>query len=426
LAEAASDHDFAAEVFRIRGLLQAEGRSESLLRLFDYLHLHSQDIRAPKEIEIAFEVFGKDLRFDTSQDAMVRVWVHRLRTRLDEIYRDVPGPRLTVPKGEYRITLIEPVTSPTMSEVPATPFARAALRRMPLSRIATRWVVILALLTLLGWAALFYVRARPEGVEDQAGSLFSAAQVRCGMPLAVVGDNYLYVQTRPDGQPPRLVMQPAITSAAELETARVDAGANGGQVLDRDTYYMAASSADGLWSLLGATSVLGSRGSRPPAVLPNSKLTQQTLNRGNILYFGRLDQLGLLRDAVFEASRFTFDPLSDTLVDERRKRQFTAQLTGANGRGDRNPLRRPAFTRDYGYIARIVKPDGCALVIAAGLQDAALPQVARIAGDQAQLAALSRQTKVAPSFEALYEIRSLGPLRHESRLVTARALHPAR
>jgi hypothetical protein len=73
-----------------------------------------------------------------------------------------------------------------------------------------------------------------------------------------------------------------------------------------------------------------------------------------------------------------------------------------------------------------VKPDGCALVIAAGLQDAALPQVARIAGDQAQLAALSRQTKVAPSFEALYEIRSLGPLRHESRLVTARALHPAR
>jgi hypothetical protein len=171
---------------------------------------------------------------------------------------------------------------------------------------------------------------------------------------------------------------------------------------------------------------VGGRGARPPAILPNSKLTQQALNRGNILYFGRLDQLGFLHDAVFEASRFTFNPLSDTLADGRSKRQFAAQLTGATDPGDRNPLQRPAFTHDYGYIARIMKPDGCALVIVAGLQDAALPQIARIAGDQAQLAALSRQTKGAPSFEALYDIRSLGALRHESRLVTVRALHPER
>jgi len=426
LAEPASDQDFAVEALRIRGLLQAEGRSESLLRLFDYLHLHSRDIRAPKEIEIAFDVFGKDVRFNTSQDAMVRVWVHRLRTRLDEIYRDSPGPRLTVPKGEYRITLTEPVISPATSEVSAIPFAHAASRRGPLSRIAAQGMVTLALLTVLGWAALFYVRAKSDGVEDKAGRLFAAAQARCGMPLVVAGDSYLYVQSGPDGQRPRLVMQPAITSAAQLETARAGAATDKGQVLDRDTYYMAASSADGLWSLLGAASVVGNKGARPPAILPNSKLTQQALNRGNILYFGRLDQLGILHDAVFEASHFTFNPLNDTLADMRGKRQFTAQLIGATDPRDRNPLERPAFTHDYGYIARIMKPDGCALVIVAGLQDAALPQVARIAGDQAQLATLSRRTKGAPSFEALYDIRSLGALRHDSRLVTVRALHPER
>jgi hypothetical protein len=408
-------------------LLRAEGRSDSLLRLFDYLHLHSHDLRAPKEIEIAFEVFGKDPRFDTSQDAMVRVWVHRLRARLDEIYRDSPGPRLAVPKGQYRITMIEPAVSPTTpGQGTVTPSHVPASRRVLVPRSRERWIVMLALLTVLGWGTQFYVRARSTAAEREAGSLFAVGRARCGIPLVAVGDSYLYLQTGSDGQSPRLVMRPAIASAAELETARAGSVADSGQVLDRDTYYMAASSADGLWSLLGAASIAAGKGAQPPTVLPNSKLTQQGLNRGNILYFGRLDQLGLLHDIVFEASRFTFDPLSDTLRDADSKRQFSAQLADAIDRQDRNPLQRPAFTHDFGYIARIVKPDGCAVVIVAGLQDAALPQIARIASDQAQLATLFRQSQGASSFEALYEIRSLGALRQENRLVVARALHPSR
>lgn len=412
----------------MRGLLQAEGRSDSLLRLFDYLHLHSHDLRTPKEIEIAFEVFGKDPRFDTSQDAMVRVWIHRLRTRLDEIYRDAPGPRLAVPKGQYRLAMIEPEALPAQPEdATVVPPERSPERRLRFPRVQARWIAILAVVSILGWAALFYVRSMSTAADARAGSLFAAAGARCGVPLVAAGDSYLYLQTRSAGQAPRLVMRPGLTSAAQLEAVRAgEPLADGGQLIDRDTYYMAASSADGLWSLLGAASVTTGKGARPPNILPNSKLTQQALNQGNILYFGRLDQLGLLHDIVFEASRFTFDPLSDTLRDGASQRQFAAQLTDAINRQDRNPLQRPAFTSDYGYIARIMKPDGCAVVIVAGLQDGALAPVARIASDQARLDDLSRQSHGARSFEALFEIRSLGALRHESRLVVVRALHPAR
>jgi len=69
-----------AERIRASGVL---GRSRLTRRLFDFLIDCSLTGKAPKEIEVAIDVFGKDARFDVSQDAMVhvhahhRVWLHR-------------------------------------------------------------------------------------------------------------------------------------------------------------------------------------------------------------------------------------------------------------------------------------------------------------------------------------------------------------
>ena len=404
---------FESEVARVRVLLQAEGRSDNLLRLFDYLCLHAHDLRAPKEIEIAFEVFGKDPRFDTTQDAMVRVWVHRLRARLDDIYRGVLGPRLILPKGEYRMVLAEPAPAPAVMPATQTPARPAGS--------ALRLAGVLALVTLAGWGVLFHARGQAD---PRAGTLavFGQAPLRCGAPLVVAGDSYLYLQTREAGRAPRLVMRPTVGSAAQLPPAATD----------RDTYYMAANGADGLWSLLGALAGHSGNATAVPEIVPASKLTQQALNRGNIVYFGRLDQLAALHDAVFEASGFAFDPATDTLTDQQGGQQgksghaFTARLMDTIDRGDGNPAQRPVFADDYGYLARIVKPDGCAVWIVAGLEDAALAQMARIASDPAQRDAVLRHTQGAPSFEALYEIRSAGALRYESRLVLARPLRGTR
>ncbi len=111
-----------AEQFRASGLL---GKPGALSRLFDFLLSRSLSGEVPKEIEIALQVFGKGANFDVAQDSVVRVYVHKLRRRLDEFASRSLTPydsRIAIPKGEYRL-VIEPstATAPEPEVVEAPP-----------------------------------------------------------------------------------------------------------------------------------------------------------------------------------------------------------------------------------------------------------------------------------------------------------------
>ena len=131
-----------AERIRASGAL---GRSALLLRLFDYLEGCSSTGKVPKEIEVALDVFGKRPDFDVAQDAVVRVYVHKLRRRLDEYYAG-PGrsdtSRLVIPKGEYRLVLQdqgEPTPAESDAEDPAlASAAEAELESLVASAAAQR------------------------------------------------------------------------------------------------------------------------------------------------------------------------------------------------------------------------------------------------------------------------------------------------
>jgi hypothetical protein len=98
-----SELKHSAEQLRASGAL---GKSNALSRLFDYLLERSLANSAPKEIEVALNVFGKSADFDGSSDAVVRVYVHKLRRRLEEHYsRSLGVSRLVIPKGDYRLVL---------------------------------------------------------------------------------------------------------------------------------------------------------------------------------------------------------------------------------------------------------------------------------------------------------------------------------
>ncbi len=84
----------------------ALGRSKLTRGLFDFLVDCSKRNVTPREIDIAVDVFGRTEELDISQDASVRVYVHRLRKKLDEYYEGLgreEQARLTIPKGEYRL-----------------------------------------------------------------------------------------------------------------------------------------------------------------------------------------------------------------------------------------------------------------------------------------------------------------------------------
>src|ERR1044071_3506276 len=100
-----------ADRIRASGIL---GRSSLMQRLFDFLLECSVNAKGPKEIEVAMQPFGNGADVDVSQDAMVRVYVHKLRRKLEDFYpgsgADEPT-RLSIPKGEYRFA-IESVQAP--------------------------------------------------------------------------------------------------------------------------------------------------------------------------------------------------------------------------------------------------------------------------------------------------------------------------
>jgi hypothetical protein len=84
------------------------GRSRSYSRFLQFLVQCTAEGRIPKEMEIATEVFGRGPEFDPGQDSMVRVYAHNLRQKLDNFYADADregGPRIIIPRGEYRVML---------------------------------------------------------------------------------------------------------------------------------------------------------------------------------------------------------------------------------------------------------------------------------------------------------------------------------
>src|SRR5690606_11036834 len=113
-----------AEVARVRssGVLGESGR---LLELFDFLAGRGPGTSSASQAEIAETVFGHT---ETSvDDATVRVYVHRLRKRLDEYYADAGvaagGGRLTLPSGTYALRQVDdtPEREPAEGEAAASP-----------------------------------------------------------------------------------------------------------------------------------------------------------------------------------------------------------------------------------------------------------------------------------------------------------------
>src|ERR1700761_125452 len=110
---------------RIRST-DALGRSQLIHKLFDFLIDCSTTGRAPKETEVAIEVFGKDSAFDVAQDAMVRVFVHKLRRKLAEYYSAAgqgDAFQRTIPKGAYRIVVQPRDAAPPAEEHAEAPAA---------------------------------------------------------------------------------------------------------------------------------------------------------------------------------------------------------------------------------------------------------------------------------------------------------------
>jgi hypothetical protein len=130
--------------------------SESLCKLLRYLAHHSLEHPglAPKEYQIATELFGRHEDFDPHLDSMVRVQAGRLRAKLAEYYSsEGTADRVVVemPKGTYALTFTERIPAPAVvaAEVPATAAPKLPQEIKPMFPLSFRWVAAMVVFAMV-------------------------------------------------------------------------------------------------------------------------------------------------------------------------------------------------------------------------------------------------------------------------------------
>lgn len=375
-----------AEIERVRRS-GALGRSTLILRLFDYLAEHTAAERSPKESEVAVAVFGRRPDFDPAHDAVARVYVHKLRRRLETAQAFEGAPlTLTVPRGEYRLALVEPVE-------------RAKPRRKWLAPA----LAALALLTLgapLAWAGGSWLMSNGE---PAATGLWRGVADSARPTLIVVGDYYIFGEYR-EGQQDRLVREYGVESATDLARAAARQPDRRERYFDLGLTYVPVGAAK---AIAHVAPLLGPHARTVTA----SELTPAMIKENNLIYIGYLSGLGPLKEAVFSGSRFEVGETYDELIDRKTGHRYASQAMEA--------IENKGMYEDYGYVGSFAGPAGGRIVIIAGTRDAALSQVAETVTSREGLSQLAGKAAGAPAFEALYVIDGLDQLNVDGRLLVA-------
>ncbi|HYD23401.1 MAG TPA: helix-turn-helix domain-containing protein [Croceibacterium sp.] len=376
----------------------ALGESGRLLELFDFLAARGADTPSASQGEIAEAVFGQA---ETSvDDATVRVYVHRLRKRLEEFYaahgEGAHGTRLTLPAGTYALRLAREAPEPARVKSAA-----------PRGRIGTLALVVGAALAL---AATFLLgRALPgPGQAPPANALWQPFLDSPRPKLVVVGDYYMFGEIDPvRPEEGRLIRDFRVNSPSDLIQMQDLEPGRYGAAEDVGLNYLPFSAAYGLQQVVPILA----RDGREVRVVAASELEPDMLNRFDVVYVGLLSGMALLEDMTFRPSGFALGESYDELRDAASGRTFTSE--------EARNLASPVYYKDYGYVARFRTPGGALVAIVAGMRDTGLRGIAPIAA-QATLPGSLADAAGEGDFEALYQITGQQGADLSERLLIAR------
>lgn len=418
LAEPDESARLLAEAEAVRAAIRGK-RSDKLSRLFDFLLERTIAGRPPSEQEIAREAFSNGRDSENGQDATVRVYVHRLRKALEAVYADRPGARISIPKGEYRLVLGQDMPPGEVAEPAAGGAVAPPGSKLPWKGLLLALAVLLVA-NLVAWAVL--VRPSPPR-SGLAGTRLWQAIAQDHRPITIVlGDYYLFAEPAAAAAgatvpPPRLVRNPAINAREDLDIYLMAHPDKIGRAVDMDLRYVPAGAVAALDDLFRALTTLRPNPTPPPSLIAASQLTPDILKTSDVVYVGQLSGLGtLLRNPLFQASRFKIGGTYDELIDTLSERLYRSD--GGIVQADEHIPR-----RDFGYLASLPGPSGNHLVVIAGMRDPALLQMTELAVSPDRLKALGQQAAREPGgFEALYQVRTMGTLNLNGALLLQRPL----
>ena len=384
---------FAEEVARVKasGVLGEGGR---LAELFTFLAGRGGEAEATSQAEIAETVFGQAA--SESDDATVRVYIHRLRKRLEDYYAEsgeAGGGRLTIPAGAYALRF-------TASPKEAAPEPNRNWGSM----------AVPALLVLLVIVAFFAGRF---GNADAApvNPLWEPFLESDRPIVVVVGDYYIYGEIDPmDPEDGRLIRDFSINSKTDLARAQEANPQRYEMAEDMGLNYLPFSSAYGLADVMPILTQHGKKVS----VIPASQVTSDTFRTANVVYVGLMSGMGLLEDVNFMSSGFMVGESYDQLIDRRSNKTYTSE--------EALNLASAQYYRDYGYFSEFREPGGALVAVVAGARDTGLRGLAPIVAGRNLPGGIDQLAHVSgdKGFEALFEVTGQQGADLSEKLVEAR------
>lgn len=402
--------DIDRELARIRnsGVL---GRSGKLIELFDFLVSRSREGNPPKEIEIAQDVFGRVA--DGNDDGTGRVYIHRLRRRLDSAYDDITAPalRITLPLGEYR--LVASVADGSGPDVlPAV--AETAVRRqrgwprLVAAALAGSLITLAIAAMLLPWP-----RSEWFGAERARDSIIWRPLLENGRNVVIAeGDHYLFAEKASGGGGFRLIRDGQINSRSELDAYLLRHPADAERYLDVGLGYVPRTIPRA--QLYLSPILLGAENVRS---LPASQISDAALLSQNVVYLGLASGLGPLRAPTTSGARFQTGSRDDAIVDHSTGRVYESGLHHGNPTAPR---------RQYGLVSLFPGKEGNRFIILAGTSEMGLVGLVETLSDPARLEELAAAGARSDAIEALYQVDSQGGGILAVRLLAANARDPRR
>jgi hypothetical protein len=442
--ESPSTLEQEADRIRASGLL---GEAK-LRRLFDYLVASSLEGKSPKEIAIAIDVFGRGPDFDVSHDALVRVYMHKLRRTLHDFYAahsGEPHAPLHLPRGEYRLILTPtpssmvayaapgaaspilppaaeaaspgsaiPASAPRPAAAPAAP-PRSRLRpwrSITVAGVATG-AAALAIVGLMLSSGLLRWRAPSTEIDQARANPLWSGILKDDRPLlVVVGDYYLIGETDESMEVRRLIREYSVNSKEDLENYLKQHPEAADRYMDVGLRYLPTSVAFALRNVMP----LLDTGKRRVGLSMMSDVTPAALKSANIVYIGYLSGLGILQRLVFAGSRFAIGDSYDELLDTATRHLYVSQ-TGSQNIGVPQSSGTESSYRDYGFFSSFRGPGGNTILVISGTRDEGVRQTAETLTNPDKLRELGRRAELSKPFDALFEVSALDGVNLSGKLL---------
>ena len=388
------------------------GRSKKYGALLEFLVECSIESKSPKEIELAVSVLGKNESFDVSSDSSVRVYVHQLRKKLDNYYRDfdkTSAHRIIIPKGQYT------VAATSHSSLHKTGGGKTWSIAEPFQIKG----LLIAAVILLAANLIYLVKSNSRTEPDRLNSVASHAIWKSVLEdqhpiMLVMGDYYIFGELNANGNIARMVREFNVNSSSDLEDLQLKDIEQAENYLDLDLSYMPEGSA---YALARIVPILQAS-NKTVNITMMSDLSTADIRDNHIVYIGYISALEKLKQMTFASSGLQIGRSYDELIDKESLRFFTSDA-GLPEEGEQ--------FRDYGMFSTYPASSETQVLMIAGMRDAGLMHTAKALSETQSLddlvVAIDDDTDEAvASFEALFEVYGLDRLNFEANLVYANSL----